>query len=106
MCLMQTDLPVPDGPRIIEILSSGRPMFSPRSTWLRAEGLVHVDELDRVRRLAWAGSSPRVELELARRSLAAADARRDVARSAAIALSRRSARAGWRPRRSVCRACR
>ena len=39
MCLMQTDLPVPDGPMIIEILPSGRPMFSPRSTWLRPNDL-------------------------------------------------------------------
>ena len=39
MCLMQTDLPVPDGPRIIEIWFSGRPMFSPRSTWLRPNDL-------------------------------------------------------------------
>ena len=29
MCLMQTDLPVPDGPRIIEIWSFGRPRFRP-----------------------------------------------------------------------------
>ena len=39
MCLMQTDLPVPDGPRIIEILSSGRDMLSPRRTWLRPNAL-------------------------------------------------------------------
>ena len=39
MCLMQTDLPVPDGPRIIEILPSGRPMFRPRSTRLRPNAL-------------------------------------------------------------------
>ena len=32
MCLMQTDFPVPDGPMIIEIWFSGRPMFRPRST--------------------------------------------------------------------------
>ena len=30
MCLMQTDLPVPDGPRIIEILSSGSSRSRPR----------------------------------------------------------------------------
>ena len=39
MCLMHTDLPVPDGPRIIEIWSSGSAMFSPRSTWLRPNDL-------------------------------------------------------------------
>src|ERR1700690_4054424 len=39
MCLMQTDLPVPDGPMIIEILPSGRPMLRPRSTWLRPKDL-------------------------------------------------------------------
>ena len=39
MCLMQTDLPVPDGPRIIEILPSGRPMFRPRRIWLRPNAL-------------------------------------------------------------------
>ena len=35
MCLMQTDLPVPEGPRIIEIWSSGRPRFSPLRIVLR-----------------------------------------------------------------------
>src|SRR5204862_4202396 len=35
MCLMQTDLPVPDGPRIIEICPSGMPRFRPLSTVLR-----------------------------------------------------------------------
>src|SRR3979490_1372287 len=39
MCLMQTALPVPDGPRIIEILFSGSDMLSPRSTWLRPKDL-------------------------------------------------------------------
>src|SRR3954449_1489652 len=39
MCLMHTDLPVPDGPRIIEILSSGRPMFRPRRILLRPNAL-------------------------------------------------------------------
>ena len=39
MCLMQTDLPVPDGPRIIEILPSGRPMFRPRRILLRPKAL-------------------------------------------------------------------
>ena len=39
MCLMHTDLPVPEGPMIIEILPSGRPMLSPRSTWLRPKDL-------------------------------------------------------------------
>ena len=29
MCLMHTDLPVPDGPRIIEIWLSGMPKFRP-----------------------------------------------------------------------------
>src|SRR5919112_1400312 len=35
MCLMQTDFPVPDGPRIIEIWLSGSPRLSPFSTRLR-----------------------------------------------------------------------
>src|SRR4051812_16323851 len=39
MCLMHTDLPVPDGPRIIEIWLSGRPRFSPFSTRLRPKAL-------------------------------------------------------------------
>src|ERR1700694_1317595 len=39
MCLMHTDLPVPEGPRIIEILFSGSAMFRPRSTWLRPKDL-------------------------------------------------------------------
>ena len=39
MCLMQTDFPVPDGPRIIEILSSGIAMFSPRRILLRPNAL-------------------------------------------------------------------
>ncbi len=39
MCLMQTDFPVPDGPRIIEILSSGIDMLSPRRIWLRPKDL-------------------------------------------------------------------
>src|SRR3954452_6795208 len=39
MCLMHTDLPVPDGPRIIEIWLSGRPRFSPLSTRLRPNAL-------------------------------------------------------------------
>src|SRR5579859_6233642 len=39
MCLMQTDFPVPDGPRIIEIESSGSDMFRPRRTWLRPNDL-------------------------------------------------------------------
>src|SRR4051812_13941863 len=39
MCLMQTDLPVPDGPRIIEILPSGMPMLSPRRILLRPNAL-------------------------------------------------------------------
>src|SRR5829696_8299736 len=39
MCLMQTDFPVPDGPRIIEILSSGMPMFRPRRILLRPNAL-------------------------------------------------------------------
>ena len=39
MCLMHTDLPVPDGPRIIEILPSGRPMFRPRRILLRPNAL-------------------------------------------------------------------
>src|SRR5437879_5747435 len=39
MCLMHTDFPVPEGPRIIEILFSGSDMFSPRSTWLDPNAL-------------------------------------------------------------------
>src|SRR3954463_2251609 len=39
MCLMQTDFPVPDGPRIIEILSFGIPMFRPRRILLRPNAL-------------------------------------------------------------------
>src|SRR3954468_24798104 len=39
MCLMQTDFPVPDGPRIIEMRSSGRPMFRPRRILLRPKAL-------------------------------------------------------------------
>ena len=35
MCLMQTDFPVPDGPRIIEIWSSGMPRFRPFRIVLR-----------------------------------------------------------------------
>ncbi len=39
MCLMQTDFPVPEGPRIIEILPSGRPMFRPLRILLRPKAL-------------------------------------------------------------------
>src|ERR671931_324838 len=39
MCLMQTDFPVPDGPRIMEILSFGMPMFRPRRILLRPNAL-------------------------------------------------------------------
>src|SRR4051794_5874378 len=39
MCLIHTDFPVPDGPRIIEILSFGMPMFSPRRILLRPNTL-------------------------------------------------------------------
>src|SRR3954451_22620062 len=39
MCLMQTDFPVPDGPRIIEILSFGMPMLRPRRILLRPKAL-------------------------------------------------------------------
>ncbi len=39
MCLMQTDLPVPEGPRIIETWPSGMPRFSPRSTRLEPNAL-------------------------------------------------------------------
>src|SRR3954464_7731174 len=39
MCLMHTDLPVPDGPRIIEIFPSGMPMLSPRRILLRPNAL-------------------------------------------------------------------
>ena len=40
MCLMQTDLPVPDGPRIIEIWSSGRPRLRPFRIVLRPNALM------------------------------------------------------------------
>src|SRR3954454_21574658 len=39
MCLMQTDFPVPDGPRIIEILSFGMSVFRPRRILLRPNAL-------------------------------------------------------------------
>src|SRR5580658_4643651 len=39
MCLMHTDLPVPEGPRIIETWPSGMPRFSPRSTRLEPNAL-------------------------------------------------------------------
>src|SRR3954447_7114238 len=39
MCLMQTDFPVPDGRRIIEILSFGMPMLRPRRILLRPNAL-------------------------------------------------------------------
>ena len=39
MCLMQTDLPVPDGPRIIEIWLSGRPRLRPFRIVLRPNAL-------------------------------------------------------------------
>src|SRR5215207_5816791 len=39
MCLMHTDLPVPEGPRIIEIWLSGRPRLRPFSTRLRPNAL-------------------------------------------------------------------
>src|SRR5215208_4572430 len=39
MCLMHTDLPVPEGPRIIEIWLSGRPRLRPFSTRLRPKAL-------------------------------------------------------------------
>src|SRR5215216_4827841 len=39
MCLMQTDLPVPDGPRIIEIWLSGRPRLRPFRILLRPNAL-------------------------------------------------------------------
>src|SRR4051795_3032282 len=39
MCLMHTDLPVPEGPRIIEIFPSGIPMFRPRRILLRPKAL-------------------------------------------------------------------
>src|SRR5215211_2193431 len=39
MCLMQTDFPVPDGPRIIEIWSFGSPRFRPFRTRLRPNAL-------------------------------------------------------------------
>ena len=39
MCLMQTDLPVPDGPRIIVIMPSGMPRLRPSSTVLRPKRL-------------------------------------------------------------------
>src|SRR4051812_18423041 len=39
MCLMHTDFPVPEGPRIMEILPSGRPMFRPHRILLRPKAL-------------------------------------------------------------------
>src|SRR3954463_6526359 len=39
MCLMHTDFPVPDGPRIIEILLLGMPMLRPRRILLRPNAL-------------------------------------------------------------------
>src|SRR3954465_11826649 len=39
MCLMHTDFPVPDGPRIIEILLFGMPMLRPRRILLRPNAL-------------------------------------------------------------------
>src|SRR5918996_1241484 len=39
MCLMQTDFPVPEGPRIIEIWLSGRPRLRPFRTRLRPKAL-------------------------------------------------------------------
>src|SRR4051812_21482562 len=39
MCLIHTDFPVPDGPRIIEILSFGMPMLRPRRILLRPNAL-------------------------------------------------------------------
>ena len=39
MCLMQTDLPVPEGPRIIVIMPSGMPRLRPSSTVLRPKRL-------------------------------------------------------------------
>ena len=39
MCLMHTDLPVPDGPMIIDTIPSGRPMFNPRRIRLRPNAL-------------------------------------------------------------------
>ena len=39
MCLMHTDFPVPDGPRIIETIPSGIPMFNPRRILLRPNAL-------------------------------------------------------------------
>src|SRR6476660_7804354 len=39
MCLTQADFPVPDGPRIIEILSFGMPMLRPRRILLRPNAL-------------------------------------------------------------------
>ena len=35
MCLMHTDFPVPEGPRIIVIMPSGMPRLRPSSTVLR-----------------------------------------------------------------------
>ena len=45
MCLMQTDFPVPDGPRIIEILSFGDPQVQAAEDLVAAERLVDLDEL-------------------------------------------------------------
>ena len=48
MCLMHTDFPVPDGPRIIEILSLGDAHVQAAQDLVAAERLVDLDELDRV----------------------------------------------------------
>ena len=48
MCLMHTDLPVPDGPMIIEIWLVGQAHVQPAQHLVAPERLVHVDELDRV----------------------------------------------------------
>ena len=56
MCLMQTDFPVPDGPRIIEIWSFGRPRFRPLRIGVAAERLLDVDELDGVGGAVLAGA--------------------------------------------------
>src|ERR1700737_4615461 len=39
MCLIHTDFPVPDGPKIIDTIPSGNPMFKPRRIRLRPNAL-------------------------------------------------------------------
>ncbi len=83
MCLMHTDLPVPDGPRIIEIWLSGMPRFSPFRITLRPNAfftsmnsIASVDPCSRWRPVChWYGSfSPGPARRLSGMSLSAAGA--------------------------------